>query len=234
MSGKKAGGKTTVRKTASERAYQFAKSAILSLEYQPGSRLPEELIASELGVSRTPVRDALRRLESEGLVDFAPNTGARVASWGMSELSEMAQMRSLLEGYAATLAATKINDEQLARLEQATVEMETAAQHPQTPDLAAISEANLRFHSLIAEAANNTHLTAAIKPLWHFPLVFRKFALFKPERLELSVRHHREIIAALAARDPDWASAIMRAHIHSAQSFDHQLAVMGTQETGES
>lgn len=212
-----------VAMTASERTYQFVKRAILSLDYASGSRLPEELIASELGVSRTPVRDALRRLQSEGLIEFTPNAGARVASWGASELSEMAQIRSLLEGYAAALAAKKITRDELDDLESTIVEMEVAANRPDAPDLAAIGEANLRFHRLIVEAARNSHLLAAIKPLWHFPLIFRKFALFNPERLNLSLRHHREILAALTAGDGDWARSIMRAHIHSAQSFDRQL-----------
>lgn len=208
---------------ASEQAYHFVKNAILSVEYPAGSRLPEEQIATELGVSRTPVRDALRRLQSEGLIEFIPNAGARVASWGVSELTETTHMRSFLEGYAAELAAQKITASELAGLEDSTALMEAAARRTGTPDLEAVSEANLCFHRQIAEAARNSHLLTAINPLWHYPLVIRKFALFNPERLELSIRHHREILAALTVGDANWAGAIMRAHIHSARPFDRQL-----------
>jgi DNA-binding GntR family transcriptional regulator len=208
---------------SAERAYLHIRGAILGSGYASGARLPEEQIAGELGVSRTPVRDALRRLQSEGLVEFAPNVGARVATWTEAELSEIAHIRALLEGYAAELAAQKITREELAALEAACDHMERAAHGHAGPDLDGVSKANLEFHGLIAAAARNTRLRAALEPLWHFPLVIRKFALFGTERLDRSLYHHREILAALTAGDPDWAGDIMRSHIRASRSFDSLL-----------
>ncbi len=209
---------------SAERAYVKIKKAILASHYASGERLPEEQIANDLGVSRTPVRDSLRRLQSEGLVEVAPNVGARVTSWNQVELDEIAYMRTMLEGYAAELAAQKITRDELDDLAIACQEMEQAAHQSARPNLDAVSEANISIHTKIVSAARNTRLKSAVEPMLHFPLVIRKFALFSSDRLDRSLYHHREILAALEAHDPEWAGAIMRAHIHSSRSFDKQLA----------
>ena len=212
-------------KTSADRVYVHIKDAILSGRYDGGTRLPEDMIASEIGVSRTPVRDALRRLQSEGLIEIAPNFGARVASWTEAELIEITQMRVMLEGFACELAATKISTEQLDALAGYCDQMAAAAHSGATPDLEGISRANLDFHRVISVAADNSRLTAAVEPLWHFPVVIRKFALFSPSRIERSLNHHYEILTALREGDADWAGAVMRAHIHSARAFDAMLVV---------
>lgn len=210
-------------KTSSERAYLFVKKAILEGEYPSGMRLPEDRIASELGISRTPVRDALRSLIAEGLVVSEPNSGARVAAWSEDELSEISEMRIMLEGYAAMLAARKINDEQLDGLLDLCNRMEQGTDHSGRPDLNLISTANLEFHQRIVAAADNKRLAAAIEPLWHYPVVIRKFALFTPERLKRSHAHHREIVAALAERNGEWARSAIQNHLQSARSFDESF-----------
>lgn len=212
-------------KTSAERVYVHIKDAILNGRFDGGTRLPEDMIASEIGVSRTPVRDALRRLQSEGLIEIAPNFGARVASWTEAELGEITQMRVMLEGFACTLAASKITANQLTLLSSYCDEMAEAAKGGANADLDQISRTNLGFHRVIAEAADNSRLTAAVEPLWHFPVVIRKFALFSPSRIERSVNHHYEILAALREGDAEWAGAVMRAHIHSARAFDAMLII---------
>lgn len=210
--------------TSSERAYHEVKEAILDGRYRGGMRLPEDMIASELGFSRTPVRDALRRLNSEGLVEIAPNFGARVTQWSQMQLEEMTAMRIMLEGYAAQLAAAKITSAQLDELSHHNREWEAAVARRSKPDIDGIANSNLRFHQTIVAAAGNKFLTQAIEPLWHLPLVMRKYAMFSRERLELSRQHHREIIAALSAGEPQWASEAMRTHIVAARAFDAKLA----------
>lgn len=210
--------------TSSERAYSFIKQCILEGKFGSGERLPEDRIASELGVSRTPIRDALRMLLAEGLVTNAPNSGARVAAWSEDELSEISQLRVMLEGFAAELAAAKITREELDELAQLSAKMENGARSGTTDGLSNMSEANLAFHRKIVLAAGNSRLLYALEPLWHFPVVIRKFAMFTPERLERSLSHHREILEALRERDAGWAGSIMRTHIQSARAADTTLA----------
>ena len=200
-------------------AYDHVKRAILSGRHASGERLPEDRIAGALGLSRTPVRDALRRLEVEGLVERLPHSGARVAAWSEDELAELAAMRLMLEGYAAELAARKIDAAGLAALRRCCDAMEAARD-----DMNAVTAENLRFHRLLAEAADNGRLRASLEPLWPVPLLMRKFSLFGADRIARSVAHHREISDALAARDPHWAGAIMRAHLSAARGFDPMLA----------
>ncbi len=210
--------------TSSERAYEFIKRCILDGKFASGERLPEDRIASELGVSRTPIRDALRMLQAEGLVTNAPNSGARVAAWSEDELSEISQLRVMLEGYAAELAAVKIGADTLNELAGLCAEMEEGVRSGTTEGLSLMSEANLAFHRKIVLAAGNSRLLHALEPLWHFPVVIRKFAMFTPERLERSLSHHREIVEALRERDAGWAGSIMRTHIQSARALDTTLA----------
>ena len=210
--------------TSSERAYHAVKEAILDGRYGGGMRLPEDMIAGELGFSRTPVRDALRRLNSEGLVEIAPNFGARVTQWSQMQLEEMTAMRIMLEGYAAQLAATKITPAELDELLRHNDAWEAAVSSSPKPDIDGIANSNLSFHRTIVTAAGNKFLAQAIEPLWHLPLVMKKYAMFSRERLELSRQHHSEIIAALSAGEPQWACEVMRTHIVAARAFDAKLA----------
>lgn len=218
--------------TSSERAYYEVKNAIIDGRYPGGMRLPEDMIASELGFSRTPVRDALRRLNSEGLVEMVPNFGASVTQWSQMQLGEITTMRVMLEGFAAELAAIKITNAGLEELTHHNQEMEDAIIAGPKPDLERVSETNLEFHRTIVAAAGNKYLSQAIEPLWHLPLVIRKYALFSRERLELSRQHHRELIAAMHAREPKWASEAMRMHLYAARAFDEKVAVTGAPTHG--
>lgn len=218
--------------TSSEHAYIEVKEAILDGRYPGGMRLPEDMIASELGFSRTPVRDALRRLNSEGLVEIVPNFGARVTQWSQMQLGEITAMRVMLEGFAAELAAVKITNAGLSELTQHNNEMEDAITAGAKPDLDLVSKTNLEFHRTIVAAAGNKFLTQAIEPLWHLPLAIRKYAMFSRERLELSRQHHRELIAAMHAREPQWAREAMRMHLFAARAFDEKLAPDGASTNG--
>jgi DNA-binding GntR family transcriptional regulator len=211
--------------TSAERAYKFIRASILSGRYGGGKRLKEQEIASALAISRTPVRDAIRRLHSDGLIDFEPNHGARVATWSKVDLTEISEMRALLESFAAELAASKIGDKELDGLGTHTDAMQKALDGNQ-PRIDQISAANLAFHQGVVLAAGNARLHLIIEGLWVLPLVARKFALFDRSSLEQSINHHREIIRALQAHDGAWASAIMRAHILAARGYDGMLAGM--------
>lgn len=207
---------------SADRAFQWLKGRILDGQYDAGQRLPEDMIAADLGLSRTPVRDALRRLQAEGLVEITPNSGARVAQWTAQSLGELAHMRAMLEGYAAELAAQKATPEGCDRLDALVVEMAAIIERPPV-DLDALSRNNLAFHREVATMAGNHRLLVSIETLWNFSLVVRKFALFGRSRLERSLSHHREIAAALREGDAEWAGSLMRAHIHAARALDAPL-----------
>ena len=209
--------------TSAERAYKFIRASILGGRYGSGTRLKEQEIASALAISRTPVRDAIRRLHSDGLIEFEPNQGARVATWSKVDLTEISEMRALLESFAAELAASKISAEELDELTRHTDAMQKALEG-RKPRIDQMSAANLAFHQGIVRAAGNARLLLIIEGLWVLPLVAQKFALFDRASLEQSISHHREIIRALRAQDGGWAAAIMRAHILAARSYDTMLA----------
>lgn len=209
---------------SAERAYNHIKEGILLGRYRSGERLPEVAIAEELIISRTPVRDALHRLHSEGFIEIKPNSGARVVSLSKTELFEITQMRVLLEGFAAELAAAKISSATVVALDGLCDEMETYLQADNRHDLDAFSRKNLEFHQRVVQAAENSRLAAAVEPLWAFPLMVRKFALFDQQRIKRSMDHHREIVDALRAGDANWAGSIMRTHITASQAYDVLLS----------
>ncbi len=207
---------------SSDKVYEVIKHRILTGDFDAGKRLPEDMIAAELGLSRTPVRDALRRLQADGLVEIVPNSGGKVAQWTSESLAELAQLRAMLEGYAAELAATKIDEPALSRLDRLCDDMREILSAPQV-DLIALSRNNLTFHREVTVAANNARLLASIEPLWNFSLVARKFALFTNDRLDRTHSHHCEITAALREHDRDWARSIMHTHIQAARALDAPL-----------
>lgn len=216
--------------SSADRAYAQIKAQLLAGAYDAGARLPEDTIASELGLSRTPVRDALRRLQAEGLVTITPNSGARVAQWTADALEEISRMRAMLEGYAAELAARKVTEAALGRLGRLCDDMATEIAREPAVDLARLSRINLDFHREIAVAADNSRLLAAIEPLWSFSLIRRKFGFFDRRRFDRSLAHHVEIVAALRDRDSDWARAIMQTHIHAARALDATVVASGASE----
>ncbi|MFA5581175.1 MAG: GntR family transcriptional regulator [Paracoccaceae bacterium] len=199
-------------------AYAHIKSAIMTGEMKAGDRVKEELIAEQIGVSRTPIRHALQKLATQGFVDTRHNSGARVADWSSQDIDEIIEMRSLLEGFGAEIAARKITEAQLGELRDLAAEMEAAAARGTSESLEAITELNSRFHMVIIVASGNRRLAEVIGNLAHPLLVQRRFSAFSPERLQRSMNHHREIIDALAQGSPEWANSIMRSHILASRS----------------
>ncbi len=209
--------------TSTEKAYKFVRQSILQGEFLPGMRLRETAIAATADVSRTPVREALRQLSAEGLVDFEANMGARVASWSREDAEEITAIRVLLEGYAAELAARKITLQQLDELSSVQNEMEAAIDLSGGPDYGRIADSNTRFHSLIISAAGSTRIQGILQQVVQTPLSLRKFAAFDRDRLMQSVFSHREIISALKIGDSELAGAMMRAHLLSARAYDGNM-----------
>ena len=202
------------------RAYEIIKTEISAGRLAANSRLRETKLAELTGVSRTPVREALRLLEVDGFVENNPNTGAHVAVWSEGELQEITDLRALLEGFGAGVAATRITDAEISELERLEEKMEGVVEEAASDFLVQLSETNKAFHLAIVEATGNRRLIANIHSVVHGPLVLRKFSVLSNSQIQRSLAHHREIISALKLGDRDWATAIMRNHILAGRSAD--------------
>lgn len=203
---------------AAEKAYEVLRRGILDGTYGARSRVTEQEVAAEIGVSRTPVREAMRRLQAEGLIRFVPNQGAVVASWSTAELREIFELRALLESYGAERAAQYASAADLKHLrELASRQCAVTATLSRTSELAEIADLNSEFHQGVQELAGAKRLGAMVSQLVEVPLVAQTFHSYGPEQLQQSARHHLEIVAALEARDGASAGAIMRAHVLAAK-----------------
>lgn len=202
-----------------DRVYASLRSGILDGSYPQGGRLGEVELAEALGVSRTPVREALRRLGSEGLVETLPNKGARVRTWSPRELEAIEDLRALLEGHGAALAARAITDGELAEMTRLVERMEAATMPGIAPDFDLITELNNEFHAGLTAASGNPLLPGITSQLIHLPIVVRTFRQYSPDRLRESIRQHREILDALSSHDSVWAQSAMRVHIFSGRAI---------------
>jgi DNA-binding GntR family transcriptional regulator len=188
---------------------------ILSGELQPGSQIREEALAELCGVSRTPVRDSLRRLEAEMFVRRNDSQRSFVANWSLDDLEDAFQLRAMLESYAAKRAAMRITREQLARMRIHNAQLKQAvdAVHPDVPRFI---DHNRQFHAIILEAAASERLTSMLAQVTEQPVVLRTARQYDLENLRRSHHEHDELLIAFENRDGEWAAAVMTAHIRRA------------------
>jgi DNA-binding GntR family transcriptional regulator len=198
-------------------AYEGIRELIRAGAFHGGQPLREASLAERLGVSRTPVREALRRLAAEGIVELRPNRGARLVEINPSDVDEIFTLRALLEPHAASRAATFVSASALERLAEL-VELMDQAVATGEPALDELAEYNREFHRTIVEEAGSHLLADALAVVVREPLVQRTFHSYSDEQQRRSQQHHRELVAALAAGNADWASAVMRSHIEAARS----------------
>lgn len=201
---------------AAEHAYRSIREQILSGERAGGEWLREDDLADSIGVSRTPVREALRHLAAEGLVLHQRNRGVQVQTWSAADLNEIYSLRSLLEPYGCRLAASTGMAE-LEALDALATEMERAA-NALHPDLDKITRLNNEFHRGIIEASGNRRLMELVASNMQVPLVRHTFSRYSSSSLRRSMTHHRELVDALSMGDPDWAESVMRSHVRAAWS----------------
>ncbi len=202
--------------TAGHRAYETIRRLILEGRFAPGHWLKEEELTVTCGASRTPVREAIRRLAAEGLVVKVPRLGAQVANIGPSELGEIYDLRAMIESHAAARAAERISVEQISRLKALAEIMETAASQGPEAIRTRYTPANAEFHRIILEAAMSPRLVAMAALVVELPLTLRTLVSYTQEDRQRSLRHHRELIAAFEAGSSAWASAAMQSHIQAA------------------
>jgi DNA-binding GntR family transcriptional regulator len=203
---------------ASERAAGAVRELILHGEFAAGARLGEAELAERLGVSRTPVREALTRLAAEGLVEIVPNRGARVSSWTVAELEEVFDLRAALEPRLTALAVPHASAEDVDELEVLAEEMLAVGSPGPGQDLDAIVPLNRAFHGRLVALAAHPAMAGALAAAIHAPIVLRNFHAYDDASLRRSLGHHLEIVAAVRTGDPAWAQAVMTAHIHNARA----------------
>lgn len=200
---------------ASDRAYNHIRSMILSGELQPGSQIREEALAELCGVSRTPVRDSLRRLEAEMFVRRNDSQRSFVADWSLDDLEDAFQLRAMLEAHAAKRAAARITRDQLKAMRVHNMQLKQAidAVHPDVPRFL---EHNRQFHLIILEAAASERLSSMLLQVTEQPVVLRTARQYDLENLRRSHHEHDELLIAFENHDGDWAAAVMTAHIRRA------------------
>ena len=192
-----------------ERVYRTVRDLILSQVFPPGSKLNVEQICRDLGVSRTPVWDTMRRLESEGLVNTVPRHGVFVLNYGADQIRDLFAVRGALEALAVRQAAGHLDPDAHAELEASMKEMEQAAA---AGAIEQYSRAAIDFHDRVLGAARNQVLSRLLDNVYAQILVLRLRSLYLPERVESSVAEHRELFEAVVAGDADRGERLARAH----------------------
>lgn len=200
---------------AADSAYTEIRRLILTGEVEPGAQLRETQLATLCGVSRTPVRDALRRLETDLFVVRSDTHRIFVADWKRTDVEEMFTLRGMLEAHAAARAAARIDAAGLAALHVENARIECAVTAI-PPDVSAFIEANRAFHRIIIDAAQSERLTNMLVALVEQPIIRRTAMQYDRAQLAQSAHDHAELIQALAARDSEWARMIMSSHIRRA------------------
>ncbi len=200
---------------ASELAYAKIRAHVLSGAVKPSEQLTEDQLAQITGVSRTPVREAVRRLEAELLLVRSDTKRLFVADWSRDDIEEMFTLRQMLECHAAERAAQRLSREQIGSLEAINRELKDAIEQP-APDVARFLDANRAFHEVIIDAAHSPRLGQLLGRLVEAPVVLRTARTYSPEDLRQSARDHDELVAAFEARDAEWARAVMGSHLRRA------------------
>ena len=198
---------------AVERAYRTIRDGIVSGAYRPGAHLTAQGLAAASGISRTPVREAMRRLHAEGLISFIPNRGAFVTHLDERDIFKIYDLRVVLEGYAAEAAAREGTPAQIDALAALAEEMARAIELPPAPAIDRVAQLNSEFHKLIVIAAASPRLETALASIVEMPLVLRTFRRYSQDELRRSATQHLELVEALRARDGLWARSVMSSHI---------------------
>lgn len=192
--------------------FQTLRTAILKGDLKPGERLMELQLASKLGVSRTPIREAIRMLEQEGLARTIPRKGAEVASMTEKDMEDVLQIRCVLEELAARLSCQNITDEEMRELKIAMVAFEEKTREGNVVELA---KADVTFHDIIYRAADNPKLLVLLNNLREQMYRYRT-EYMKDDRIHpVLIREHKEMVKALESRDQELVAREVRQHLRN-------------------
>ena len=198
-------------------ACEVIREAICSGQFAGGDRIREVEICALANVSRTSVRQALTLLAAEGFVELRPNRGAVVIDWTDGNLLEVFDLRAMLEGYGASLAALHASAQEVQQMRREADTFHALTRITRKLDLRLIAESNNRLHRLILDAGKNRRLASMMVAVVHIPLVKQTFAKYTSASLERSALQHYDVVSAIESGDAVWAESAMRAHIHAAK-----------------
>lgn len=197
--------------------YETIKNEIVTGTLPPGHRLTEEGMAGDLQVSRTPIREAFKLLEADGLIIPFKRRGYMVREFSVEDIRQIYNLRALLESYGASEAALYRTDEDLATIHECNLSYEKAISKLDKSDIATIKniqEENLKFHEAIFKATKNEHLRMHIAKVVVVPLVFRSFYWYNERQLLRSLEVHNTILKAIKNQEPERAKIAMQEHIY--------------------
>lgn len=201
---------------ASEKAYVSIRNRLLGGEFSPGSRLSESELSESCGVSRTPVREALRRLALEYFVRIEPNRGAFVIDWSGEDIMDMFEMRSMMEGLTARKAAERANPVQINRMNDivTAIDVVAAENGPSMRDRFLVL--NRQFHDVVFEASGSPKLTEVISRFVEQAVIVRTAAQYSASDISRSNLQHKDLLSAIKKRNGMLAEIVMRSHILAA------------------
>lgn len=202
---------------ATEKAYSLIRENILSGTFAAGAHLKEGELVDLCGVSRTPVRDALRQLAIDRYVVTRRNQGVFVNEWSVEDIKDIFELRAILESMVAERAAAHITDEQVEELDAIQQAIQAMLDENSTLDVEFFLEQNKRFHAILLEATKSRALADSLSQIVQPPLIAQTARQYSRQELQNSNDHHRDIVSALEARDGALAASIMKIHIISAQ-----------------
>lgn len=209
-----------------QQAYQYILEAIQQQHLKPGDRLREADLATLIGLSRTPIREALSKLEAEGLIVNDPIRGMMVTELDYSMISELYIVREILEGAAARLAAQHASEVELTILKEVSANYENCED-----DALALAAANRQFHDVIYRCAHNRYLLKTLNSLHDTMALLGETTLISPERRKNTNEEHAEILNAILKRDPDLAEQCMKQHIRAAQQVRLRRLYSGREDS---
>lgn len=199
-----------------DKAYELLKQRVIAGTYGPGAQLKEEHIARELDVSRTPIRAALKRLVQDGLATADVGRGVRVSEWTELDIKETYELRGLLEGRAAELAAQRGGVALAERLDALNAQMAKVLAQKGGSNAEQLQAINSDFHRAILDASGSPRLRAMLAGLIDMPVVIRSYFISTQADLMQSWHHHRDLAAAVRTGDPELARHAMQLHLRVA------------------
>ena len=201
---------------STEKAYEIIRTAVLNGDFVPGDRLKEEQLVDLCGVSRTPIRDAIKQLAAENYLVMKPNYGAQVAKWSAQEIEDIFKLRAQCECMAVRRASEHITSEQIEVLRQQHKVIDDMLNDSDAFSIETFLRANKIFHDTILDATQSEVLKQAVLQLVSPPIVYQTALNYSHMDIQRSNEHHQELIDALEAKNADWCEAVMQNHILAA------------------
>jgi DNA-binding GntR family transcriptional regulator len=197
-----------------ERAYRYIRQALATQKLLPGDRLREVDLAETIGLSRTPIREALARLEAEGLVVHDSTLGIMVAELDYNMITELYFIREILEGTAARLAAQHASDVEISLLEDMCEQYAISVGNEEQ-----LAVSNRQFHELLYNCSHNRYLIKMLKTLHDTLTLLRHTTLTDPKRVKDTIKEHQAVVNAIKKHDPDASEKALREHIYASQKL---------------